>query len=56
MGGEGAGWRVHAGFTAGCRGVGGEGEGWQVYAAFRLWLFRRSGMGGWRVHTGFTVG
>ena len=27
MRGEGAGWRVHAGFTAGCRCVGGEGGG-----------------------------
>ena len=36
MGGEGAGWRVHTCFTAGCRGVGGEGEGWQVHAAFNV--------------------
>ena len=36
MGGEGAGWRVHADFTADCRGVEGEGEGWQVHAAFNV--------------------
>ena len=40
MGGEGAGWWVHAGFTAGCRCVGGEGGGGVAGSCWlqcRLW-------------------
>ena len=56
VGGEGRGWRVHAGFIAGCR-VGGEGGvAGSCWLQCRLWMYRRSGMGGWRVHAGFTVG
>ena len=37
IGGEGAGWRVHAGFITRCRCVGGEGgEGWQVNTGFTV--------------------
>ena len=55
VGGEGRGWRVHAGFIAGCcvAGEGGGGVAGSCWLQCRLWLCRRGGKGvagSWLVH------